>query len=63
MEGQDSKRVGVMKVLCPHCNVTYRIISTKIPQGRRVVATCKKCGGKIVIEPSATKKEDQGKTD
>jgi hypothetical protein len=56
LEDQDSKRVGIMKVVCPQCNVGYKIISTKILQGRRAVTKCKKCGAKIVIEPSATQK-------
>jgi predicted Zn finger-like uncharacterized protein len=41
-----------MQILCPTCNAKYRIASNKIPQGKRAKATCKKCGGRILIEPS-----------
>lgn len=37
-------------VNCPSCNTAYRIPRTRVPQRKRV-ATCRKCGGKIVIEP------------
>lgn len=47
-----------MKIVCPVCNTSYKIPSNKIPQGKRAVATCKKCGGKIVIEPSGETKPD-----
>ena len=47
-----------MKIICPTCNASYNIPSEKIPQGRRAVAACKKCGGKIVIEPSGEIKPD-----
>lgn len=40
-----------MKVVCPHCNTVYNIPSDKIPK-TRAVATCKKCGEQVVIEPS-----------
>ena len=47
-----------MKIVCPKCNAVYDIPSDKIPQGKRASATCKECGGKIVIEPSAGKQPD-----
>ncbi len=43
---------GAMKIICPQCNASYNIPNNKIPK-KRAVATCKNCGGKIVIEPSA----------
>jgi predicted Zn finger-like uncharacterized protein len=39
-----------MKVICPKCNTVYNVPSDKIPK-TRAVATCKKCGEQIVIEP------------
>ncbi len=53
LEDQDPERGAVIKVICPQCNRPYKVRSKKISQGRRAVARCKKCGGKIVIEPSA----------
>ena len=47
-----------MKVVCPTCNTSYNVPNDKIPQGRRIVAACKKCGAKIIIEPSAESKPD-----
>jgi len=41
-----------MQILCPTCNAKYRIANNKIPQGKRATAACKKCGGRILIEPS-----------
>ena len=47
-----------MQIICPACNAGYNILRSRIPQGKRAVATCKKCGGKIVIasqfDPSAS---------
>ena len=40
-----------MKVICPQCNTVYNVPSDKMPK-TRTVATCKKCGEQIVIEPS-----------
>ena len=54
LEDQDPERGVVVKVVCPQCNRHYKVIRKKIPQGGRVAARCKKCGGKIVIEPGAT---------
>jgi predicted Zn finger-like uncharacterized protein len=47
-----------LKIVCPMCNTSYNIPSSKIPQGKRAVATCKKCGGRIVIEPGGEIKPD-----
>jgi len=41
-----------MQILCPACNARYRIAENKISQGKRATATCKKCGGRIIIEKS-----------
>jgi predicted Zn finger-like uncharacterized protein len=46
-----------MKITCPTCNAAYNIPNDKIPVGKRVSATCKKCAGKIVIEPKLDKVE------
>ena len=40
-----------MKVVCPNCKTIYNLNMKKLPQGKRAVASCKECGGKIVIEP------------
>jgi uncharacterized RDD family membrane protein YckC/DNA-directed RNA polymerase subunit RPC12/RpoP len=42
-----------MQVICPTCNTKYNIQGERIPQAKKAAATCKKCGGRIVIEPSA----------
>jgi predicted Zn finger-like uncharacterized protein len=39
----------IQHIVCPHCNSTYRIPESKIP-AKGGTATCKKCGGRIVIE-------------
>lgn len=49
-----------MKVVCPTCNASYKIPGGRIPSGRKAVATCKRCGGKIVIEPGPERKLDYG---
>jgi len=54
---QDSEKEKTIKIICSSCNSRYKLPYTKIPQ-RRIVATCRKCGAKIVIEPSATEKVD-----
>lgn len=40
-----------MEVICPMCNSKYNISEERIPHGKRGTATCKRCGGSIVIEP------------
>jgi len=39
-----------MKVECPTCNTVYNLAK---PPPKRAAATCKKCGGKIIIDPMA----------
>jgi predicted Zn finger-like uncharacterized protein len=41
-----------MQIVCPTCNSTFKIASNNLPQ-KRVAATCKNCGGKIVVEPTS----------
>ena len=48
-----------MKIVCPTCNAIYKIPDDTIPPGKRAVATCKKCGGKIEIETKAETRSDQ----
>lgn len=43
-----------MQIICPTCNAQYKIKGTALPEGKRVVATCKKCGGQIVIQEPPT---------
>jgi predicted Zn finger-like uncharacterized protein len=38
-------------IICPTCNAKYRIPQEKISMGKRITAQCKKCGGRIEIEP------------
>ena len=39
-----------MKIVCSQCNATYKIADSKVPE-KRTFAKCKKCGGRIAIEP------------
>jgi predicted Zn finger-like uncharacterized protein len=39
-----------MQIICPTCNATYTIKSSKMPR-KRAVAKCKQCGSRIVVEP------------
>lgn len=39
-----------MQIVCPTCNTTYNIRSNDLPR-RKATAKCKKCGGKLIIEP------------
>jgi len=48
-----------MKIVCPTCNTIYKIPGDTIPSGKRAVATCKKCGGKIVIEPKVEARSER----
>ncbi len=42
-----------MQIVCPTCNAAYKISESKIPE-KGAKATCKKCGGKIVVKPLAS---------
>ena len=39
-----------MQIVCPMCNSEYKISSESIPE-KPVQASCKKCGGKFLVEP------------
>jgi predicted Zn finger-like uncharacterized protein len=39
-----------MEIVCPTCNAAYRLPDDKVPS-RRAAARCKRCNGKIIIEP------------
>ncbi len=39
-----------MEIICPTCKQGYKINEAKLPDGKRVVAKCKNCGGKIVVQ-------------
>jgi DNA-directed RNA polymerase subunit RPC12/RpoP len=45
---------GVMNIVCSQCNATYSLAEPKVPE-KRAVAQCKKCGGRIVIEPGSNR--------
>lgn len=40
-----------MEIICPSCNANYNIPEKKLPPSR-AVAKCKKCDGKITIDPA-----------
>lgn len=50
LQDQDYEKEKPITIICPSCNISYKIPTTRIPQ-KRAVATCRKCGGKIIIEP------------
>ena len=47
-----------MEIVCPTCNEKYYVSDDKIPRGKKASTTCKKCGGKIVIETSRNDQQD-----
>lgn len=49
-----------MKIVCPTCNTRHRVSGDQIPQQGGALATCKKCGGQIPIEPTAKERPDSG---
>ena len=42
-----------MKILCSQCNATYVIKGKNIPQQKEMAVRCKKCGGRIVLDPGS----------
>lgn len=40
-----------MRIMCPQCNAIYNLPSERMPT-TRAVATCRRCGGKIMVEPA-----------
>jgi len=43
-----------MKILCSQCNTTYIVKDNNIPRAKKMAVTCKKCGGRIVLDPGST---------
>ena len=43
-----------MNIVCAQCNTTYTLPDQKVP-AKQAVASCKKCGGRIVIEPGSSR--------
>lgn len=43
-----------MKILCSQCNATYIIKDNNIPRAKNMAVTCKKCGGRIVLDRAST---------
>lgn len=41
-----------MNIVCPTCNASYKVRDNGIPK-KQAVATCKRCGGKIIFMPPA----------
>jgi len=50
LKDRDIEGREYVTVSCPSCDTIYKIPRTGVPK-RRSIATCRKCGGKIVIEP------------
>lgn len=50
LKGRDVEGRKYVMVSCPSCNTTYKIPRTRVPR-RKSIATCRKCGGKMVIKP------------
>ena len=42
-----------MKITCPSCSAVYSISKEKLPAAK-ALATCRKCGGSIIIDPGMT---------
>jgi predicted Zn finger-like uncharacterized protein len=42
-----------MQIVCPSCNASYNIPDGKIPDGKKVTATCKKCGNRFAVSSPA----------
>lgn len=53
--GNKAEHGGTIQVVCPNCEATYSVDTSKLPPDKRVVATCKKCGSKIIIQEGAGK--------
>ena len=47
-----------MKIICSKCNTTYNIKDNIVPQAKKMVVKCKKCGSRIVLE-SGSKRPDK----
>lgn len=47
-----------MNIICPHCNVTYRIPENRMPT-RKASFPCKRCGNRVIIEPPAAAAGEQ----
>ncbi len=48
-----------MKIVCPQCNAGYMIPDGKVPEGRTVNATCKRCGKKFAVQSRGNKRPHQ----
>jgi len=48
---QDYETRDAVKVTCPSCRTGYKLPIGRVPQ-KRTVVRCRKCGGRIVIEPT-----------
>jgi len=51
-----------MRITCRGCNTTYRISTKGLPPNKRVVAKCKSCGAKIVIQEIMPKVDENACT-
>ena len=48
-----------MKIVCPQCNASYKIPDSKVPEGRTVNATCKRCSKKFAVQSRGEKRPPQ----
>ncbi|MGD8294623.1 MAG: zinc-ribbon domain-containing protein, partial [Desulfobacterales bacterium] len=46
-----------MKIICSKCNATYNIKENVIPRAKKMALECKKCGGRIVLQPGSNQTE------
>ena len=51
-----------MDIICPTCNSRYRINDKALPRDKRVVAKCKGCGAKIVVQEAVTEVDENART-
>ena len=42
-----------MKIICSKCNATYNIKENAIPKTKKMAVKCKRCGGRIVLQPGS----------
>jgi len=53
--GSEAEQEETITIACPHCKAGYTVSANRLPPGKRIVATCKKCGSKIIIQEGKAK--------
>jgi len=51
-----------MDIVCPTCNQKYRVSSANLPKDKKIVARCKHCGGKIIVQAPRPLVDENAKT-